>query len=287
MPAAPGAGITRQLAALYQPIVEAIVHRQVGGPPGFVVGLCGPQGAGKTTGAAVLQGLLKAMGLRTAILSLDDLYLGRDERLALASQVHPLLATRGPPGTHETALGLALIEGLGAPGRTRMPEFDKATDDRRPDASWPSLEGPFEVILFEGWCVGARPQAPSALVAPINALEETEDAAGVWRTYVNRALGGDYQGLFSHIDFQILLVPPSFEVVAGWRIEQERDLRRRRAGDPSAARLLTDAQVRRFVQFYERITRHILIEMPDRADVLIRLDESRNATIERLAATGD
>ena len=114
--------------------------------------------------------LLTADGLRAATLSLDDLYLPKAARRRLAAEVHPLLLTRGVPGTHDVELGLAVLEGLARPGRTLMPRFDKASDDRLPTDRWTPMDGPFDVILFEGWCVGARPQAQAALRRPVNDL---------------------------------------------------------------------------------------------------------------------
>jgi len=219
----------------------------------------------------VLARLALAQGLRTATLSLDDLYLPRGERLRLAREVHPLLATRGPPGTHDVNLGVELLARLGQPGVVAAPSFDKGTDDRRPMRGWPRLEGPFDLILFEGWCVGARPQAPEDLAAPVNDLERHEDGGGVWRRFVNDSLAGPYRGLFAPIGLQLLFLAPDFATVLRWRLEQERKLRARRPGAGQS-----DAEVARFVQFYERLTRHIAAEMPARADVVVRLDADRS-----------
>ena len=157
------------IARLHAPLAERIAEVASGSGPGFLVGVTGSQGSGKTTTARALARLLDARGLRAAILSLDDLYLPLADRRRLAAEVHPLFLTRGVPGTHDVDLGVAILEGLAAPGATLMPRFDKATDDRA--SAWDVHEGPFDVILFEGWCVGARPQAPGALIQPVNDLE--------------------------------------------------------------------------------------------------------------------
>ena len=44
---------------------------------------------------------------------------------------------------------------------------------------------------------------------------------------------------------------------------------------PDAPGLMSREQVARFIEHYERITRHILVEMPGRADLVIRLDAAR------------
>ena len=246
-------------------------------PGGVVVGICGSQASGKSTLTAVLGRLLEAKGLRVAAFSLDDIYLGRAERQALGERVHPLLATRGVPGTHDVELGVCLLRDLRRPGRLELPAFDKASDDRKPGASF---EGPADVVLLEGWCVGARPQPAAALAQPVNELERERDPQGVWRGYANAALAGPYQALFAGLDLLILLQAPGFEVVADWRIEQERKLRERLAREGGdASRVMSDAQVRSFIAHYERLTRWILAEMPARADVVVRLDADRRPTL--------
>jgi len=261
--------------AICVPLAEAIAAR-ARVTPGLVVGICGSQASGKSTLTAVTRRLLEDRGLKVALFSLDDLYLTHAERLALGREVHPLLATRGVPGTHDVALGLALIEALRRPDEIALPAFDKAGDDRRPLADWPHFGGPADVILFEGWCVGARPQDAEALAMPVNDLERTRDPDGTWRAFANAALAGPYQDLFGRIDLLVLLRAPGFEVVLEWRREQERKLRARLAREGGdAARTMSDDQVADFIAHYERLTRWILEEMPGRADIVIALDEQR------------
>lgn len=238
----------------------------------LLVGICGSQGSGKTTACDRVARALSASGIRVAVLSIDDLYLPRAAREDLARRVHPMLLTRGVPGTHEPSLGLRTFEALAAPGCVLLPRFDKANDDREPEYCWVAMDAPVDLILFEGWCVGARPQEPHELAVPLNALEKDEDADGRWRCYVNDVLSRDYQELFAPIDFLALLAAPAFEVVVRWRTEQEQRLRTAR---PGASGIMTDAAIDRFVQHYERLTRHILAEMPSRADLVLRLDENR------------
>lgn len=245
-------------------------------PGGIVVGVCGSQASGKSTLTAVVRRLLEARGLKVALFSLDDIYLTHAERQALARDVHPLLATRGVPGTHDVAWGQALLSDLRQPGAVVLPAFDKASDDRKPGETF---EGPADVVLFEGWCVGARPQEEAELAQPVNALERERDPDGAWRTYANTALAGPYQDLFSKLDMLILLQAPSFDVVLTWRIEQERKLRERLAREGGeASRVMSDDQVETFIRHYERLTSWILEEMPRRADIVVRLDERRRAS---------
>ena len=252
-------------------LAEALASRIVAAPrrAPLVVGLTGPQGSGKSTLAAQMPAALTSHGLQAAVLSLDDLYLPKAERLRLAREVHPLLATRGVPGTHDVALGVAVLASLGEAARDAGPRFDKAADDRRPRSEWACVEGPADVIVFEGWCVGARPQPPEALAAPVNVLERTRDPDGVWRRYANDALAGPYRALFDPIGFQALLLAPGFDVVLGWREQQEHQLIARGGAGQ------TDAELAVFIQHYERLTRWIATEMPARADATARLDPDR------------
>ncbi|MES2294893.1 MAG: kinase [Pseudomonadota bacterium] len=267
-----GPDFAETVQRIYLPLA-AHIRALVDARPGHVVGICGSQGSGKSTGAGVLRLLLEAGGLRVAALSIDDLYLPKEARAKFADDIHPLLATRGPPGTHDVALGERLLDTLGKPQITAIPRFDKSRDTRSDPSSWEQFQGPADIILFEGWCVGARPQSPEKLADPINALERDSDPDGRWRRYVNDALAGPYQHLFGRIEFLIFLKAPSFEVVAGWRKEQEAKLRARVG---NASNVMTDAQIDLFVQYYERLTRFMLTEMPSRADALVTLDADRH-----------
>jgi len=266
------------------PAVLAAVHALIEDAMGqgirpLVLGICGSQGSGKSTLAAALADDLVSKGRTCAVLSLDDFYLTQAQRKRLASEVHPLCITRGPPGTHDVQLGIEVLDALRAGTPVRLPRFDKALDDRIDPADWPLIESHCDVIVFEGWCVGAMPQLPEALAQPVNALEQHEDPDGAWRRFVNAAVAGPYQQLFARIDRLVLLQAPRVEVVMDWRLQQEEELRARSGDKPG---VMSSAQLARFIQHYERITRHILSEMPGRADLLIRLDEHRGPTaIER------
>jgi D-glycerate 3-kinase len=277
----PGA-YRRTIDVALMPLAEAITHRVRLSDHLLVVGLCGAQVSGKSTAAAALVELLAREDLPAATLSIDDFYLPRAERVLLAHRVHPLLATRGVPGTHDVELAQATIDSLASGEPVLLPAFDKARDDRRPRREWAEATGPLRVVILEGWCVGARAQSTAELAAPVNALERNEDPQAIWRGYVNDQLAGAYRVLFDRLSPLVLLQAPSFEVVQGWRSEQEHKLRtrlQREGGD--ASRLMDDAAIARFIAHYERVTRHILEEMPARADHLIRLSATRDAQWHR------
>lgn len=215
--------------------------------------MAGAQGSGKTT-------LARAAAARFGgvQISIDDVYLTRAEREALARDVHPLLLTRGPPGTHDLALLDRLVARLSTAGpddETAIPDFDKRGDDRWPPARWRRVRGRPAAILIDAWLLGATAQSPAELAAPINDLERRDDPDGVWRGWVNDQLAGPYGGWFARFDAIVHLQAPSFEVVLDWRCEQEADLLGVALADlPAAER----ARLAVFIQHYERITRHML-----------------------------
>lgn len=240
----------------------------------LVLGVNGAQGSGKSTLCLFLRLVLRhAYGYRVATLSLDDLYKTRAERMRMAREIHPLFATRGPPGTHDTEMGLAVLDALTAPaeGSVALPAFDKARDDRRPLSAWPHYATPADIVLFEGWCVGAVPQPDCALCRPVNRLEREEDAFGIWRRYANRRLQDSYAPLFARVDRLLMLKAPGFESVRAWRALQERKLAAKTAAD-ARDRLMDAAALERFLMHYERVTRHCLTDMPQRADMVLFLN---------------
>lgn len=243
------------------------------GAPGDVriVGVNGAQGSGKSTLAYFMQQVMTLLwDWNVVVLSIDDFYLTRAERRQLGETVHPLLATRGVPGTHDVELlNRCLDELLAADEQstTMVPRFDKSRDDRGPESDWTKVTGTVDLILLEGWCVGTRPQRHVDLQRPVNVLESNDDPHGVWRRYVNDQLMDNYAKLFDRLDFLVFLQIPEFGAVYRWRVEQERKLAQSTDGD----RVMSDEQIASFVQHYERLTRHSMRFMPDLADVRLEL----------------
>ncbi|MFQ3596497.1 MAG: kinase [Sphingomonadaceae bacterium] len=228
-----------------------------------VLGLAGAQGSGKST----LARQVAARFGNSAVLSLDDLYHTQATRARLAREVHPLFATRGVPGTHDLALGHAVLDSLARNLPCRLPRFDKGADERRPEDDWPAAPSPTRLLILEGWCLGAQPQPEEALAAPANALERDEDPQATWRRHANQLLATSYASFFARIDALVFLKAPEFDVVAGWRAQQEAEL-------PVAQRMPGPA-LARFIAHYERITRHMLDDLPGRADLTLALDADR------------
>lgn len=235
-----------------------------------VYGLAGLPGTGKSTLAAQMAALAATRGITLATISIDDFYFGRRQRQALARHVHPLLASRGPPGTHELPLALATLAALRRGEPVALPRFDKLADTRRPPSRWRHPAGTPRLVVFEGWFLKTPPQAPLELDTPINTLEREEDPDGRWRRHCNDALAA-YADLWRQLDWLTWLQPPGVEIVPDWRWQQERQLQASRPRAPGMDR----AGVGRFMQLFERVGRQALRTLPDLADRVIALDAGR------------
>lgn len=264
----------------FLPLAAAIAQQQALLQKPLLVGLNGCQGSGKSTLGALLVSLLpRAFGLRTVVISIDDFYFTRAERQQLAERVHPLLATRGVPGTHDVALmAKTLTDLLSGLGDIMIPRFDKAQDDRTDVARWHRFGAPGDVVILEGWCVGVRPQAESALLAPVNTLEAEDDADGRWRHYVNAVLASDYAPVFKQLDLLLMLRAPSFDCVHQWRVEQEWRLAQRLGAKTGDHRLMSAAAIARFIQHYQRLTEHALATLGPVSDLVLQLNTTREVT---------
>lgn len=241
--------------------------------------LAGLQGTGKSTLAAQMAAAAGARGVPAVVLSIDDFYLDRPERLALGREVHPLLATRGPPGTHDVAMACDVVDRLLVGGRVRLPRFDKIDDVRLPESEWPVVDG-CGLVIVEGWFLRVPAQPAEALVEPVNALERDEDPDGTWRRHCNDALAKDFPALWSRLPSLAFFRAPGFEVVPDWRWQQECSLQ---ALHPQR-RTMSRAQVERFVQLFERVSRHALDALPGIADFTVRLDAARAPVLSDLPA---
>ena len=241
----------------------------------YIIGLSGLQGSGKSTLARVMKLQAEARGWATEVLSLDDFYYSRSDREALAHQIHPLLRSRGVPGTHEIELLLSVLAALPQASDklpVTHPRFDKGRDTRIPPSRWPRVTRPPKLVIVEGWALGIRPQLQATLDVPVNELERTEDADGSWRHWVNKQLRG-YQPLWRKFDALIVLQAPSWEIVRDWRGEQEQELLARHA--PLA---MDAAAMKQFLAHFERLSRHALATLPALADSCVEYDDERHVT---------
>jgi len=251
-------------------------RKQAGRP--LLIGINGSQGSGKSTLSEYLRLILQwDWNLRAVVLSLDDVYHTKSRRALLAQQIHPLLATRGVPGTHDMELAEATLQKLLHPtpaAEVRIPRFDKATDDRKPEAEWDTLITPVDVVILEGWCLGIPPQQEADLLRPVNELEAREDPHGIWRHYVNQAIERDYLPLYQQVQQWLMLRAPSFDCVFNWRMEQENKL----VPTANSQGVMDAGQVARFIQHYQRLTEHGLQALPPLVHHLFQLDSKREIT---------
>lgn len=254
----------------YLPLAAWMSEQHQSSP--LIIGINGSQGSGKTTLCKILSALLEYQFNKTSIsLSIDDIYKTHAQRQELSKSVHSLLATRGVPGTHDVELGCFVLEQLKKSQPVNIPVFDKAIDDRLPKDDWNSIDHQVDIVLFEGWCIGAIPEHESQLQTTLNTLEENEDPNQIWRTHVNHQLATDYPHLFSLIDKLVMLKIPDFSKVYEWRNLQEKKLSVTTTPEKNN-KIMSDLEIKRFIMHFERITRHMLKEMPGRSDVVLDID---------------
>ena len=239
------------------------------------LGINGAQGTGKSTLSLFIKIFIeKTESLSVKIISIDDLYLTKKERVQLSLDIHKLFETRGVPGTHDVEMGYNFIKSCLNKKHTNLclPRFDKLTDDRLPKNEWLFINKNVDIIILEGWCVGAKPQEDKYLIQSINSLEDNYDREGIWRTYSNNQLKKNYQLLFELCSFLIMLKAPSFEVIYDWRLKQE--MRSKYTSDKKLSKRMSPDEITFFVQHYERLTRWMLEDLPSRADVIIELNNN-------------
>lgn len=261
-----------QLNKFYLPISKMIAEDYLKKKKTKIIGLTGGQGTGKSTISNILKIILKeAYKLETVIFSIDDFYKTLSERKKISKKISPLFLTRGVPGTHDTKLLLHCINNLKNNNFKRMiiPKFDKSVDDRCTKNKWVRVKKKPNIVIFEGWCVGATAQKNKDLNVPVNKLEKQKDNKRIWRQKVNLELKKNYYKIFNLIDKLIFLKVPSFKYVFKWRLLQEKKLRITGKG----SKTMNDKQIENFVMYYERITKHMLKTLPKTADTVIGIDE--------------
>ena len=262
-----------QLNNFFLPISERIYRNYLNNKKTKIIGLTGGQGSGKSTISQILKIILKeGFNLNTVIFSIDDFYKTLKERKLMSKKINPLFLTRGVPGTHNTTLLLKCLKNLKSKNFKKflIPKFDKSIDDRLSKMFWQNIKTKPDIVIFEGWCVGATPQKNKDLIAPINVLEKEKDKKRIWRNFVNKELKTRYKKIFKLIDLMIFLKIPSFEYVYKWRLLQEKKLRVTSKGKKT----MSNNQVKNFIMFYERITKHMLKNFSKKADFIINLDSS-------------
>jgi len=238
----------------------------------YFVGLAGGQGTGKTTISSLIRIILtKYFRLNVFRISIDDFYKTRKERINLSKRVHPMLLTRGVPGTHDINMMLNFFRESKSKKfkRLKLPTFNKAIDDRFNKKKWYDLRRRPDVIIFEGWCVGAKPEKNNTLKKTINPMEKAKDQKQIWRKYVNHQLKSKYKDLYSQLNCLIYLKAKNFSLLQKWRLKQERKLR---VKSKVKSKIMSEENVLNFMQTYQRITQNMFRNMPKYASVIFNLN---------------
>ena len=238
------------------------------------LGLAGGQGSGKTTVTAILKIILEKFFKRKVYVgSIDDFYKTLKDRNQMSKKIHPLFKTRGVPGTHDINLVKKFFNRIKKKKfkRFKLPKFDKSTDDRIKTKYWPIIKKKPEIVIFEGWCVGAKPQSNSLIKKPINILEKYEDQNLIWRKYVNDRLKKEYKKLFAAIDYFIFMRTPNFESVFKWRLLQEKKLIKK---SQFKKKIMSYNEIKRFIMFYERITLQMIKDLSKSASIVMLLKKN-------------
>ena len=260
-----------QLKNFYIPISDMINKNYLRNKKTRIIGLAGGQGSGKSTISQVLKIILKeTFNLETVVFSIDDFYKTLKDRKKMSKKISHLFLTRGVPGTHDSKLLYKCLKNLKKNSfkKTHIPRFDKSIDDRYLKNKWTKVLRKPNVVIFEGWCVGAKPQKITNLVKPVNELEKMEDKNLIWRKKVNKELKNDYKKIFHLINDLIFLKVPSFKYVYKWRFLQEQKLKKTSRGK----KIMNTKEIKKFVMFYERITRNMIKTLSNEAKILINID---------------
>ena len=242
----------------------------------YFVGLAGGQGTGKTTISSIIKIILeKYFKLKVFKISIDDFYKTRKERLKLSKKVHPMLATRGVPGTHDVKMMLDFFKKVKNKNfkKIDIPNFNKAVDDRFPKKNWYKIKEKPNVIIFEGWCVGAKAEINETLKKSINSLETANDQKLIWRKHVNKQLKMKYKDLYSQLNCMIYLKAKNFSLLQKWRLKQEHKLWLK-TKKSSSHKIMSKGDVINFMQTYQRITENMFKKMPKYASIVLNLNSN-------------
>ena len=250
------------------------ISKRVNKKKPLIIGLAGGQGSGKTTISSILTLILKRyFKLNVCKVSIDDFYKTRKDRKLLSKTKHDLLMTRGVPGTHDVNLLLNFFKKIKSKNfkTLQIPTFNKAIDDRCSKTLWQKINTKPDVIIFEGWCVGAKAQTNTQLIKPINSLEKVYDQDAKWRSYVNNQLKTKYKTLFKQLDGLLYLKAKNFNLLREWRLKQERKLWIQTKNKKNL-KIMSSSDVINFMQTYQRITQQMFKDAIKKSSIIMNLN---------------
>jgi len=261
-----------KLNKFYLPLSEWIYSVYIKDRKIKIIGLSGGQGSGKSTITGILKFILKKKyGLNLCIFSIDDFYKTKSERKKMSEKDHPLFLTRGVPGTHDIQLLNNILKKFKEKKFKNLliPKFDKSIDDRSKKYKWQKIKKRPDIVILEGWCVGATHQKESDLKKPLNSIEKKFDQKLIWRRKVNYYLKNQYKKIFKKIDKLVYLKAPNFSYIYKWRLLQEQKMKLTLKNKKT----MSKQQVKEFIMFYERITKHMIKNFYKISDMTIFLDK--------------
>ena len=250
----------------------------------LMIGLAGGQGSGKTTISSILTLILKKyFKLKVFKVSIDDFYKTRKDRKLLSKNKHPLLMTRGVPGTHDIDLMLKFFKKVKSKSfkNITIPKFNKAIDDRCKKSLWYKLKSKPDVVIFEGWCVGAKAQTNKQLKNPINSLERVHDQDIKWRSHVNNQLKTKYKTLFKQLDGLLYLKAQNFNILRKWRLKQERKLWIQTKNKKNL-KIMSSGDIINFMQTYQRITQQMFKDAVKSSSIIMNLNSNHQIQTMKL-----
>ena len=264
----------KSLKKIYIPISFWIENKYKKKGETLILGFSGGQGSGKTTVTGILKIILKKFFKRRIhVSSIDDFYKTLEDRNKISNNIHPLLKTRGVPGTHDINLVKNFFNIIRKKKfkKIKLPKFEKAMDNRLEKKYWFNIKQKPDIVILEGWCVGAKPQSNFLIKKSINALEQHEDRDLIWRKYINKKLKKEYKQLFSMIDYFIFMKIPNFRMVLKWRLLQENKLKKK---SHSKKKIMSFNGIERFIMFYQRITLQMVKDLSKSASVVMLLKKN-------------
>jgi len=270
----------KSLKKIYIPISFWIENKYKKKGETLILGFSGGQGSGKTTVSGILKIILKKFFKRRIhVSSIDDFYKTLNDRDKMSHKIHPLFKIRGVPGTHDINLVKKFFNIIKKNKfeKIKLPRFEKAKDNRAKKKYWFNIKQKPDIVILEGWCVGARPQSNSLIKKPVNILEKYEDENLIWRKHVNEKLKREYKKLFAMIDYYIFMKIPNFNMVFKWRLLQEKKLRKKLR---FKKKIMSYNEIKRFIMFYQRITLQMIKDLSKSASIVMLL--SKNHEIKKV-----
>lgn len=254
------------------------------GPHALVLGVSGPQGAGKSYLTEHLINYLHQTRpqLKCIGLLLDDFYLTHAEQLAVSENArrsgNALLMGRGLPGTHDVELALRTVLQLrGGSGPVSVPVYDKSAFSGKGDRlkTWKSVCCPVDVVVFEGWMNGFRPIDETLFPA---LYFSAGSSIFVHKMHHLLAINTDlaaYEQFWAMFDRFIFLHTDDYRNIYRWRQQQEAALiAQGRAGmTPEQVTCFVDRYMVMYALYYERLCRKGVA--PKGCNFCIEIDDER------------